>query len=120
MAKLRVKRKGYTRKGYTRKDGTRVKASRVGGSSYLTKDRGKRGRTPKSERWYKPTTEMGWRKDMSATERRRLALKAHDSDNLSTARALLALSNVTTDPETKRLTKADAEYFFERHEKTGD
>jgi hypothetical protein len=33
-------------------------------------------------------------------------------DELATARALQALANVTTDTETAKLAKADADYFF--------
>lgn len=119
MGKLRVKRKGYVRKAYVRKDGTHVKASRVSGSTFSVKDRGKKGRTPKSQRWYHPTTEMGWEKGQSTATRRRLALKAHGGDRLSTARALQSLSNVTTDSATKAKSRADAKYFYAQHEKTG-
>lgn len=119
MAKLRVRRKAYTRKAYTRKDGTHVKASRVGSSTFSVKDRGKRGRTPKSQQWYEPSVKMGWEKSQSADTRRRLAMKAHKGNRLSTARALGALANVTTDSATKRAAQADAKYFYEQHRKTG-
>jgi len=85
--------------------------------TYQVKDRGKPGRTPKRERWYAPEVSMGWEKTQSATTRRRLALKAHGGDKLATARALLALSNVTTDSTTKRLSKQDAYYFFDLYKK---
>ena len=87
--------------------------------TYKVKDRGKPGKTPEREKWYSPGVEMGWRKDQPATTRRRLALKAHGGDKLSTARALQALSNVTVDRETKRLSRSDALYFFELHRKGG-
>lgn len=119
MAKLRVTRKGYTRKAYARKDGTRVKASRVGGSTFKIKDRGKRGRTPKSQRWYHPKVHTGWEKGMGETQRRRLVLSSHNGDYLSSARAMLSLSNTTTDSVTKSEARADADYFFRMHEKTG-
>lgn len=119
MPKLTVRRKGYTRKAYTRKDGTRVKASRVPASTFKVKDRGKPGRTPKGERWYEPTTEMGWKKDMPMAQRRRLAVRAHGGDYLASGRALQALANVTTDRETKSKARADALYLFRMHEKTG-
>jgi len=117
MAKLRIQRKGYHRKGYTRKDGTRVKASNVGPSSFLARDGGRPGRTPKSEQFYHPKVEMGWHKGQSATIRRRLALKAHGGDSLATARALQALANVTTDSATARLARQDALYFYGKHRK---
>ena len=104
MAKIKV-----TRKAYTRKDGTRVKAT-----TYYTEDKGKPGKTPESEKFYKPKVEMGWRKEDSVEARRSHALKAHKGDTLATARALQALSNVTMDPETKKLTKQDADFFFAR------
>ena len=105
MAKLRIKRKGYTRK-----DGTRVKAS-----TYLVKDRGEKGRTPKDERWFDPQVGTGWRKDMPMAKRRKAALSAHNGDELATGRALQALANVTTDRETKSKARADALYFFKKH-----
>ena len=58
---------------------------------------------------------MDWHKEMPESTRRANALAAHKGDELATARSLQALSNVTTDAETKRLTKADAEYFFAKH-----
>ena len=98
---LRIPARTYGRKGKTIKR-----------KSYLTPDRGKPGRTPKSKRWYSPKTEMGWEKDMAPSERRELALEAHEGDYLSTARALQALANVTTDKETKAKAREDAQYFF--------
>ncbi len=99
-----------TRKSYMRKDGTPVK-----GTTYYTKDKGKPGKTPESEKWYEHTVRMNWHKDKPASVRRANALKAHQGDELATARALQALANVTTDPETAKLAKADADYFFEKH-----
>jgi len=101
-AKIKV-----TRKNYVRKDGTAVK-----GATYDTKDKGKRGKTPVSEKFYHPKVEMHWHKDQSAGVRRANALKAHKRNKLSTARALQALANVTTDAKTAKLAKADADYFF--------
>ena len=85
--------------------------------TYKTKDRGKPGKTPEREKWFAPTTPMGWKKDQPATTRRRLALKAHGGDKLSTARALQALNNISTDSTTKRLSRQDALYFFELYKK---
>ena len=105
MAKIKVTRKGYTRKG-----GIRVKSA-----TYTTKDKGKPGKTPESDKWYEHGVKMDWSKDDPAETRRDKALKAHKGDELAAARALQALSNVTTDPETKKLAKEDADYFFARH-----
>jgi hypothetical protein len=117
MAKLLIHRKGYTRKAYTRKGGAHVKASSVGGSSFNVTDRGKKGRTPKSEQFFHPKVHSGWSKTQSATYRRRLALKAHKNNPLSTARALGALANVSTDKTTARLAKADSMYFYGKNRK---
>ncbi len=114
---LTVKRKAYKRKAYTRKGGIRVKASKVGRATFKIADRGKRGRTPKGEQWYEPKTEMGWSKSQGAETRRRRALSAHKGSRLSAARALGALANVTTDSATKRLAKADSQYFYAQHKK---
>ncbi|HVP90039.1 MAG TPA: hypothetical protein VMS75_02360 [Terriglobales bacterium] len=105
MAKIKV-----LRKAYTRGDGTHVKAT-----SYETPDKGKPGKTPESEKFFHPKTEMNWHKELPADVRRSNALGAHGGDGLATARALQELSNVTTDAETKRLSKEDADYFFSKH-----
>lgn len=69
----------------------------------------------RKEKWFHPKTHMGWAKDLPAAERRDKALKAHGGDALAAARALLALANVTKDKETRRLARADADYFFRMH-----
>ena len=48
---------------------------------------------------------MHWHKAQSVEVRRANA----------TARALQALANVTTDPETSKLAKTDADYFYAKH-----
>jgi phage/plasmid-associated DNA primase len=106
MAQIKV-----TRKSYVRKDGTMVK-----GITYYTRDKGKQGKTPESEKFYRPKVEMHWHKDQPAKMRRTNALKAHEGDELATARALQALANVTTDIQTAKLAKIDADYFFARHQ----
>jgi len=85
-------------------------------SAYYTKDKGKPGKTPESEKWYQHNVEMNWHKDEPAEVRRANALKAHKGDELTTARALQALSNMTTDPETSKLAKTDADYFFAKYQ----
>ncbi|MBL7205964.1 MAG: hypothetical protein ISS36_00015 [Candidatus Aenigmarchaeota archaeon] len=65
-----------------------------------------------------PYTLGGWKKTQSAKTRRSKALSSRPKNwtmgkrKLSTARALLALSNVTKDAETKKKARADADYFF--------
>jgi hypothetical protein len=86
MAQIKV-----TRKSYVRKDGTVVK-----GTTYYTQDKGKPGKTPENEKFYHPKVEMHWHKDQPTKMRRINALKAHEGDELATARALQALANVTT------------------------
>ena len=83
--------------------------------SYLTPDKGGRGRTPESGRWYEHGAETGWSKSLPATERRELALGGHKGDVLAAARGLQALSNVTSDPTTRRLARADAQYFYREY-----
>jgi len=99
------------RKGYYRKNGTYVKPT-----TYTTADRGNKGRTPENEKWFDPEAPLGWRKDMPAEERRKVAYDttkkqvkdgiysaSSSSDlNLLVARRLQALANVTTDKETKK------------------
>ena len=102
MAKIKV-----TRKSYTRKDGTVVK-----GTTYYTEDKGKPGKTPESQKFFHPKVKMNWHKEDSEETRRTNALKAHEGNELATARALQELANVTTDTETKKLAKVDADYFF--------
>ena len=106
MAQIKV-----TRKSYVRKNGTVVKST-----TYYTEDKGKPGKTPESEKFYHPRVEMHWHKDQSAEVRRANALKAHNGNELATARALQALANVTTDAETAKLAKTDAHYFFLEHD----
>lgn len=78
-----------------------------------------------NKRWFQkavmkksPYSLGGWRKTMSAQNRRRLALSSRPSNwtirkrELSTGRALQALANVTKDKPTKRIAMADARYFY--------
>lgn len=105
MGKLRVKRKAHTRA-----DGTRVKAS-----TFLIKDRGAKGRTPESKRFFDPGVRTGWRKDLPAGIRRRRVLRAHKGNTLASARSMQSLANVTTDKRTKQLAGLDARFFFRQH-----
>lgn len=111
---LTVKRKAYKRKPYTRKGGVHVKGTSIPKATFKIKDKGKKGRTPKSQQFYHPKVKTGWESDMPMAKRRRLALKGHKGDELATARGLLALSNVQKriNPEVSRKARADADYFF--------
>lgn len=71
----------------------------------------------KKEKWFSSSVVSGWHKSLSAEKRRKLSLKAHKYNYLSTARALQALANVTTDKKTKKLARADALYFYDMYKK---
>jgi len=76
------------------------------------------------KKWYKkavmekPPYTLGWRKSQSTGVRRRAALSSRPKNwtlhkrRLSTARALTALANVTTDRRTEELARRDAAYFY--------
>ena len=115
MAQLTVGVKGHTRRAYLRKDGVRVKATEVSPSTHKIKDIGQPGRTPEGKQWFDPQVETGWEKGQPESIRRLKVVRAHKGDKLASARAMQALSNVTTDRETKRAAQADAGYFFRLH-----
>jgi len=71
-----------------------------------------------NKKWYNPRVHSGWDKDMTTIGRRRKAIIAHKT-YLAAGRSLQALSNVTRDPKTKRLSALDARYFFRKHQETG-
>lgn len=79
---------------------------------------------PRKRKWFQEIIERrggkhtGWRKSDPQDKRRRTALRAHKGDILATARSLLALANVTQDPETRRKARADADYFFRLYRKS--
>lgn len=69
-------------------------------------------------KWFNPRNrKLGWSKDDPAKTRRANALKSRWNNPIKAGRALLALSNVTTDPVTAKLAKQDADYFFKMNEK---
>jgi len=119
MAKGKLRIKSYRRKSFIKDvipgrgvKRKRIKATRV--KSHLRPDKGKPGRTPKAKRWFKPKATLhGWSKDLSANVRR--ARASIGRSDLSSARALIQLANVTTDRETKRVARDDAKYFFAKH-----
>jgi hypothetical protein len=71
----------------------------------------------KVTKFFNPKVHTGWKKTQSQSYRRRLALKAHGNDYLSTARGLQALSNISQDKATSRLAKSDAKYFYDMNKK---
>lgn len=67
--------------------------------------------------WFKPKKVTGWKKEQPASVRRMKLLKASKDVSkrkrlVSAGRRALALSNVTTDKETKVKARGDADYFF--------
>ena len=102
------------RKAYTRGDGVHVKAA-----NYLTPDRGKRGRTPESQRLpfrLRRGKLRGWRKDESPETRRRILERIVRNEGYATAtRRLTALKNISDDPGTDRAVDADLNFLRERH-----
>lgn len=68
--------------------------------------------------WFNPESHTGWKKSQSAETRRKHLISSVPKNEplhqrrVTAGRKALALSNVTTDPLTKRLAKADSEYFF--------
>jgi hypothetical protein len=70
-------------------------------------------------KWFEAGKSLNWHKDDSQQTRRRAALKSRRGNYLKTARALLSIANVSQDKETARKSKADSEYFFMMHRRTG-
>lgn len=122
MRKLRVSVKRYKRGSFTKDvlPGPRVRMKRIKGTmvkghTKLVPDKGTPGRF-RGVKWFKPkSTLRGWDKDLSVDERRRRA--SIGRSDLSSARALLALANVTKDRETKTKARQDAKYFFAKHKR---
>lgn len=72
-------------------------------------------------KWFSPPkSHSGWRKSQSTTTRRRRLLDASDKRFslyhrfIFAGKKMLAISNVTKDPTTKRLSKSDSVYFFSK------
>jgi len=68
-------------------------------------------------KWFAPGRSLNWHKDDFQKVRRQNALKSRKGDVLAAGKALLSLSNVTTDAETKSKAKADSTYFFIQYKK---
>ena len=117
MGEIRIER--HRRKSFMKdvKRGPGIKMRRIRGTTvkgHMRPDVGEKGRTPKRERWAVIVGNLhGWSKDMSTDERRRRA--AIGRDDLSSARALQQLTNLSTDRKTKIIAKSDADYFFAKH-----
>ena len=109
--KLRIRRRGYTRKG-----GIRVRST-----TFAIKDRGKAGRTPDSQRWFKPrTTLRGWSKNISDSQRHAAVNRSVATIGyLETWQKLHALGNVQKriDPETTRKAHADRDWMSRKYAK---
>lgn len=124
MRKLRIKKKGYWRKAYTRKDGVKVKRTWVPRTTYMARDMGAPGRTPKARQWAKFEKVTGWKKTQKPTTRRRKVLAATDKRTsrhdryVEAGRMMNQLANVTTDKPTETKARADANYFFRMAKKT--
>jgi len=71
------------------------------------------------ERFFHPGKPLGWKKSDSQDKRRRIALRNRNGDLLATARALMALANVTQDKETERKARADSKYFYTQYKRKG-
>ena len=116
MGKLRIKVSGYRKKGNIL----------VRGYTKMMPDRGKKGRTPASKKWFqeaigkRPPYHLGWKKDKPQEQRIRLAIASRPKNwseqqrTLSASRALQALANISTDRETASKAKADAEVLRRR------
>ncbi len=70
-------------------------------------------------RWFEAGEKLGWHKGDSQDKRRRIALRNRNGDLLATARALMALANVTQDKETERKARADSKYFYNQYKRKG-
>lgn len=68
-------------------------------------------------KWFHPKVHTGWDKDDPAKTRRRKVLKAHKGNELSAARSMQALANVTEDRPTAVAARADARFLFKCHRK---
>ena len=124
MGELTIHKKGYQRKAYTRKDGVKVLGAYVPASTFRIKDRGKKGRTPKSHQWAKFNVVTGWSKDQKTSTRHSKMLSATSKSKplhdryVQAGRRLNQLANVTTDKPTEIKARADANYFFKKAKKS--
>jgi len=72
------------------------------------------------ERWFNPKKHTGWKKSQTARSRRQHLIRYTDKRKnmhnryVQAGRRVQALANVTTDPETEKLARRDAVYFFKK------
>jgi hypothetical protein len=124
---LRIKRKGHHRKGYSKdvRPGVGIKIRRIAptqveGSTFLAKDRGHRGRTPKTKRWTTGVENIksGWRKEQPAVTRRMLLAGIVQNKGLRAAVGEMNwLANVNPDRITKILAKSDSKWLSAKFKK---
>lgn len=69
-------------------------------------------KTKPKRKWFESGKSLNWKASENQKQRRRSALKSRKGKLLPTARALMALANVTTDKTTEKKARADALYFF--------
>jgi len=73
--------------------------------------------TKVKKKFFEPGKPLGWSKSDGQAKRRAAALASRKGNALRTAKALMALANVTQDRETERKSRADALYFYRMHKK---
>lgn len=69
------------------------------------------------EKWFTAGKKTGWRKNLPTNKRRSIVLRSRRGNPLKAARAMQALSNVTTDKRTEELAGQDAAYFYRIYNK---
>ena len=120
---LKIKRKGYWRGPYNfMRNGKmiHVKKHWVPETTFMITDRGEPGRTPKEDRWFHPKRITGWHKTQEPSVRRSELFQSTDKKlsihdrYVQAGRVIQELANVTTDIDTKKKAKIDAEYFFQK------
>jgi len=128
MGKIIVRRKGYHRRGFhIHRNGKRIYISPtyIKPTTYKAKDRGKRGKTPKSKRWFHPKRKLKvgnreWKASHKAAYRRCvLSALVKKRGYATVVRELNALRNVTTDAKTKQAATADMKWLKKKY-KGGD
>ena len=73
----------------------------------------------KQGKWFEAGRSLNWHKDDGQIKRRRAALASRHGNYLKAGRALQGLANLTTDKDTARKARADAMYFFRKHQEKG-
>ena len=112
MGKLRVSRKSHKR---TLPSG---KVTTVKKHSFNTRDKGKRGRTPKKDRWFKSEkTKLTGYQTRDSTKERHGALTKADKKygSIKVHRKLLGLANVTPHKQAETVFRRDLKWFDEKY-----